>query len=102
MDRSLTWLATEHSLDSVERTLAEVDAAIALVVLGAAVTVHLCNLAFAEDAAFDAAAAAQAAGVGFSLLRDGARWPTLVVGPRLIGVMGPPSDGASASHEDRA
>lgn len=102
MDRTLSWLAAEHSLDSIERTLTEVDAAITLVVLGAAVTVRLCNLAFAEDAAFDAASRAQAAGVAFSLLRDGARWPTLVVGPRLIGVLDTPNDDAPAHHEDPA
>lgn len=88
----MTWLAAEHSLDSIERTLTEVDAAIALVVAGAAVTVRLCNLAFAEDAAFEGAARAQAAGVGFTLLRDGATRPTLVVGPRSIGVVDRPGD----------
>lgn len=102
MDRTLSWLAAEHSLDSVERTLTEVDAAIALVVIGAAVTVRLCNLAPAEEAAFDAAARAQAAGVGFTLVRDGARWPTLVVGPRLIGVVDPPSDESARDVEDPA
>jgi hypothetical protein len=85
----VSWLAAEHTLDSIERTLTEVDAAIALVVVGAAVTVRLCNLALAEDAAFDAAARAQAAGVEFSLIRDGSRRPTLVVGPRRIGVVDP-------------
>ena len=99
MDRTLSWLAAEHSVDSVERALSEVDAAIALVVLGAAVTVRLCNLAFAEDAAFDAASHAQAAGVAFSLLRDGAPWPTLVVGPRLIGVVDLRNDAPSERDE---
>ena len=74
----------ERTHDSLELALAEVDAAIALVLSGLAVTVRLCNLAVAEDVAFDAAARAQTAGVGFSLRRDGARRPTLVVGPRLL------------------
>jgi hypothetical protein len=91
VDRTLSWLAAEHTLDSIERTLTEVEAAIALVIVGAAVTVRLCNLAFAEEAAFDAAARAQDAGVEFSMLRDGSRWPTLVVGPRRIGVVDAPA-----------
>jgi hypothetical protein len=91
VDRTVSWLASEHTLHSIERTLAEVDAAIALVVLGAAVTVRLCNLAVAEDAAFVAAARAQDAGVEFSLFRDGSRWPTLVVGPRRLGVVDAPA-----------
>lgn len=84
MDRTLSWIAADHTRDSLESALAEVDAAIALVLSGLAVTVRLCNLAAAEYVAFDAAARAQTAGVGFSLRRDGARWPTLVVGPRLL------------------
>jgi hypothetical protein len=83
VDRTLSWLAGAHDEDAIERALSEVDAAIGMVVLGAAVSVRLSNLPGAEDAAFDAAARAQAAGVAFSLLRDRPGWPTMIVGPRL-------------------
>jgi hypothetical protein len=83
MDRTLSWLAGAHGDDAIERALSEVDAAIAMVALGVAVSVRLSNLAGAEDAAFDAAARAQAAGVAFSLLRERPTMPTMIVGPRL-------------------
>ena len=67
----------------VEHALFEVDAAIAMVVLGAARSVRLCNLPGAEDAAFDAAAHAQSANVAFSLQRDGVRQVTMVIGPLI-------------------
>ena len=91
MDRTLSWLAGAHNPDATERTLAEIDAAIAMVALGIAVTVRLVNLPTAEDLAFDAAARAQTAGVAFSLQRDGPDSTTMVVGPRLGN---PPSDPA--------
>lgn len=83
MDRTLSWLAGPPHADALERALAEVDTAIAMVARGVAVSVRLCSLPGAEEAAFDAAARAQTAGVAFSLLRD---WPssvTMIVGPRL-------------------
>ena len=83
MDRTLSWLAGAHNPDATERTLAEIDAAIAMVALGIAVTVRLVNLPTAEEVAFDATARAQAAGVAFSLLHDGPDSTTMVVGPRL-------------------
>lgn len=83
MDRTLSWLAGAHNPDSTERTLAEIDAAIAMVALGIAVTVRLVNLPTAEEVAFDATARAQAAGVAFSLQRDGPDSTTMIVGPRL-------------------
>ena len=83
MDRTLSWLAGAHNLDARERALTEVDVAIGMVALGAAVSVRLCNLEAAEEAAFDAAARAQAAGVAFSLSRDGPRAITMIVGPRI-------------------
>jgi hypothetical protein len=83
VDRTLSWLAGASNVDAVERALTEVDAAIAMVALGIALSVRLCNLAGAEEAAFDAAARAQAAGITFSLLRDGSRSVTMIVGPRL-------------------
>ncbi len=85
MDRKLSWLASAGSADDVERALTEVDAAITMVIVGAARSVRLCNLAGAEDAAFDAAARAQAADVSFSLLREPARSVAMVIGPRLHG-----------------
>ena len=83
MDRTLSWLAGARGDDDLDRALSEVDAAIALVAIGAAVSVRLSNLAGAEDAAFDAAARAQSAGVAFTLLRERPKLPTMIVGPRL-------------------
>lgn len=83
VDRTLSWLAGDDSEDSLERALAEVDTAIAMVVRGVAVSVRLCNLAAVEEAAFDAATRAQAAGVAFSLHRDGIGSAAMIVGPRL-------------------
>lgn len=85
MDRTLTWLAGADSADAAERALTEIDAAITMVAFGVARSVRLCNLPGAEDAAFDAAARAQVAGVAFSLLREGPRSITMIVGPRLAG-----------------
>lgn len=83
VDRTLSWLAGAGGVNSLQSALVEVDAAIAMVVLGVAVTVRLCNLAGADAAAFDAAARAQAAGVAFSLRRDGPGATTMIVGPRI-------------------
>jgi hypothetical protein len=82
MDRMLAWLAAAGP-DPLDVALTEIDAAIALVVLGVAVTVRICSLRAAEDAAPTAAARAQAAGVAFRIgpVPDGP--PTLIVGPRL-------------------
>lgn len=85
MDRTLSWLAGARGADELERAAREVDAAITMVALGVAVSVRLSNLAGAEEAAFDAAARAQAAGVAFSLLRDLPGLPTMIIGPRLAG-----------------
>ncbi len=83
MDRTLSWLAGAHNPDATERTLAEIDAAIAMVALGVAVSVRLINLTMAEESAFDAAARAQASAVGFTLRREDQRSVTLIIGPRL-------------------
>jgi hypothetical protein len=83
VDRTLSWLAGARGDDDLERALGEVDAAIAMVALGVAVSVRLSNLAGAEEAAFDAAARAQSAGVAFTLLRERPTMPTMIVGPRL-------------------
>lgn len=68
---------------SIEGALREVDAAIVMVSCGLAARVRLCNLPGAEEAAYDAAAKAQAAGIGFALVRDHPGSTTLIVGPRL-------------------
>jgi hypothetical protein len=83
VDRTLSWLAGTHNPDALARALTEVDVAIGMVALGAAVSVRLCNLEAAEEAAFDAAAHAQAAGIAFSLRRDGPRSISMIVGPRI-------------------
>lgn len=83
MDRTLSWLAGAHNPDATERALIEIDAAIAMVVRGIAVTVRLCNLPAAEETAFDAAARAQAAGVAFRLIHDHPRSATMIIGPRI-------------------
>ena len=85
MDRTLSWLAGANSVDAVERALTEVDAAITMVAFGVARSVRLCNLPGAEEAAFDAAARAQAAAVAFSLQRDGPGSVTMIIGPRVVG-----------------
>jgi hypothetical protein len=83
MDRTLSWLAGPPDADALDRALAEVDTAIAMVARGVAVSVRLCNLPGAEEAAFDAAARAQTAGVAFSLVRDLPSSVTMIVGPRI-------------------
>ena len=83
VDRTLSWLADAHNPDATERTLAEIDASIAMVALGVAVSVRLVNLPLAEESAFDAAARAQTAGVAFSLNREATNSVTLMIGPRL-------------------
>jgi hypothetical protein len=83
MDRTISWLAAAVAYDPFERTLFEIDAAIALVVAGAAVTVRLVALPAAERAAVIGAARAQAAGVAFRLRREPPASISLVVGPRL-------------------
>ena len=92
----MSWLAGAHP-EAIERALPEVAVAIGMVLLGAAVTVRLCNLEAAEEAAFDAAARAQAANVAFSLKRDGPRSITMIVGPRLPDVADAPAPPPEAS-----
>jgi hypothetical protein len=76
-------LASAHNPDATERALTEIDAAIAMVARGIAVSVRLCTLPAAEETAFDAAARSQAAGVAFSLEHDSPRSATMIIGPRL-------------------
>lgn len=83
MDRTLSWLSGADRADAIERVLCEVDAAISMVTFGVARSVRLCNLPGADDAAFDAAARAQGAGVAFSLQREGTHSVTMIIGPRL-------------------
>jgi hypothetical protein len=83
MGRIITRLPTAAADDALERAMLEVDAAIALVVTGIAVTITLCCFEGAETAAFAGAAWAQAAGVAFRLGREPAAPVRLVIGPRL-------------------
>jgi hypothetical protein len=84
VDRTLSWLAGAHNPDATERTLAEIDAAIAMVSLGVAATVRLVNLPAAEATAFEAAARAQTAGVAFSLQRHTPDSASMIIGPRTV------------------
>jgi hypothetical protein len=64
------------------RAIAEVDAAIGLVLAGAAVRVHLTGLGLADVIAVPGAARAQQAGVAFRIERDRPSGPaTITVGP---------------------
>ena len=74
--------ALEPTDDAIDAALAEVDAAIALVIRGGAVRVRLIGFPLADVVAGLAAARAQVAGVGFQVDRpDAAGTPALIVGP---------------------
>jgi hypothetical protein len=76
--------ASEASDEELEAVLAEVDAAIALVGVGAARRVRLIGFALAEAVAGLAAAHAQLAGVSFQLDRLAVAGATaIIVGPLL-------------------
>ncbi len=75
-------IVPEPSDEAVEQSLAEVDAAIALVRGGAAVRIRLIGFALLETVVGLAAAHAQLAGVGFQIDRpDVAGALAIVVGP---------------------
>jgi hypothetical protein len=86
MDRTISRPPVAAAQDPLGRALAEIDAAIALVVAGVAVRITLCCLEAAEDAAFTGAARAQTARVAFRLVRDAPPSVSLVIGPRLRAV----------------
>jgi hypothetical protein len=69
----------------VDRAIAEIDGAIALVITGAARTVQLYGLPGAEYAAAIGAARAQEAGVAFRIEHDRRAGVTVVVGPKRSG-----------------
>jgi hypothetical protein len=74
--------ASEPSDEELEKALAEVDAAIALVGQGAAVRIRLIGFAMLDAVAGRAAAHAQLAGVGFQIDRpDVAGVLAITVGP---------------------
>ena len=76
--------AVEPTHEDLDRALADVDAAIALVRGGAAVRIRLIGFALAEMVAGLAAAHAQLAGVGFHVDRaEVAGAPAVIVGPIL-------------------
>jgi hypothetical protein len=81
--RILEWLAAPNR-NTLEIAIGEVDAAIALVVSGAARRVRLVGVAAAAEAAPTGAARAQAAGVEFRISRGATGLPTIEVGPRII------------------
>jgi hypothetical protein len=83
MDRTITRLHAAAAHDPIEYALREINAAIALVVAGVAVTITLCCLDAAEGAAFTGTVWAQTAGVAFRLRRDPPASVSLVIGPRL-------------------
>ena len=83
MDRTITRLPTATAGDALERALLEVDAAIALILAGIAVSITLCCFDGAESAAFTGAAWAQTAGIAFRLLHEPLAPVSLVIGPRL-------------------
>ncbi len=70
--------------DPIERSRAEVDTAIRMVVDGYAHSVRLACLAGAEDAAPVAAASAQANGLLFRMERGDTGSVTLIVGPTIL------------------
>jgi hypothetical protein len=75
--------ALEPSDEDVEKALAQVDAAIALVSRGAAVRIRLIGFPLADMVAGLAAAHAQLAGVTFQIDRlDPAGAAAMIVGPR--------------------
>lgn len=65
----------------LERDLDEIDAAIAMVVSGAATRIRLVGLVAAVDAAPQGLARAQLAGVAFAVDRPADRRPAIIVGP---------------------
>jgi hypothetical protein len=74
--------AREPSAEDRDRAIAEIDAAIELVLSRMAVRVRLTGIAFADLVAGPAAAHAQEAHVGFRIERDRPTGPTTVtVGP---------------------
>jgi hypothetical protein len=83
MDRTITRLPIAAADDSLDRALFEIEAAIAMVMAGVAVTVTLSCFEAAEEAAFTGAALAQMAGLAFRLRRDPLSSVSLVIGPRL-------------------
>jgi hypothetical protein len=89
MDQTISRPPHANVHDPLDRALSEINAAIALVVAGVAVTITLCFLEAAEDAAFTGAMWAQAAGVAFRLRRDPPDSVSLVIGPRIRGALAP-------------
>ena len=69
------------SSERLARDLDEIDAAIAMVVAGAATRIRLVGLAMAAEAAAPGLSRAQFAGVAFSLDRPSDRSPAIIIGP---------------------
>ena len=67
--------------ERLERDLEEIEAAIAMVVSGAATRIRLIGLAAADDAAPQGLASAQGAGVSFAIDRSADHQPAIIIGP---------------------
>ncbi len=83
MDQTTLLPFPRASIDPIERDLAEVDAAIALVARGLATRVRLVSLMKAEAVAGTGLARAQDAGIGFSLERSARGATSVTLGPRV-------------------
>jgi len=80
----ITQMPTAHApLEPLERDLAEIDAAISLVVGGAATRVRLVGLTRADALAAVGLARAQAAGIRFEIDRGITGVVALTLGPRV-------------------
>ena len=64
-----------------ERDLEEIEAAIAMVVSGAATRIRLVGLSAALDVAPEGLASAQGAGVAFAIDRSADQHPAIIIGP---------------------
>ena len=78
----ITHLPSRATLDPLDRELAEIDAAIGLVVAGAATRVRLVGLVRPESLAAVGLARSQAAAVRFEIDRGAGGAMTLTLGPR--------------------
>ena len=74
---------TRALLDPIDRDLAEIDAAIGLVVAGLATRVRLAGLMRPESTAAVGLARSQAAGIQFEMRHDLAGMASVTVGPRV-------------------
>ena len=91
MDAVTRLPTTRASLDPIDRDLAEIDAAIGLVLGGLATRVRLVGLMRPDSTAAVGLARSQAAGIRFEMQHDPAGMTSVTVGPRLPAVGVDPS-----------